>query len=418
MKESVYTILNIPADAGMDEIKRAYRQLALEFHPDINPSPDAQEKFIAISDAYEIAMDEALRRTGAEPNDTANGPAYDPDLESFLTQLRKEAFEASKRRAKEKIEREKKQEEEFRQSGLYDLTLAGRYLLHALALLLAPALILFPVVIAIKNDPAAFLYLFFFWLTGLFLLNYIYSQRNTWFKLGSFHFKPKDLYDRLIFLNPVTDQACCYCRKRTANGIPHKHSLLIVRDVILQNSGPLQHQAHYKRSYTSILIPRSHKAYLVHLAVSFVKIAAIVSCMVFLPVPSLIWRFIIGLFSTGLVSLFILLLTGTRSKVSYLFTPSLLIRILIWMGVIMACSDFQSNFMIWSTDYMILGITLVAFSLDMVAEPIARMLFRKKSNIPFIHQSEPLMELYRKGYQNCLDIPVWSSIYPLFRWLF
>ena len=47
-----YGILGVSRDAGPDDIKRAYRKLARELHPDVNPDPGAQEKFKDVNAAY------------------------------------------------------------------------------------------------------------------------------------------------------------------------------------------------------------------------------------------------------------------------------------------------------------------------------------------------------------------------------
>jgi hypothetical protein len=51
-----YEILEIPVDSSIDEIKKAYRKKARQFHPDINPSPDAKDIFIIITEAYEFLL--------------------------------------------------------------------------------------------------------------------------------------------------------------------------------------------------------------------------------------------------------------------------------------------------------------------------------------------------------------------------
>ena len=56
-----YEILGISKDAKSEEIKKKYRKLALEFHPDRNKSPNAHEKFIEINLAYETLINEQLR---------------------------------------------------------------------------------------------------------------------------------------------------------------------------------------------------------------------------------------------------------------------------------------------------------------------------------------------------------------------
>ena len=51
-----YKILEIKSGSTVDDIKKAYRKKAREFHPDINPSPDAKESFIACTEAYEFLL--------------------------------------------------------------------------------------------------------------------------------------------------------------------------------------------------------------------------------------------------------------------------------------------------------------------------------------------------------------------------
>jgi DnaJ-class molecular chaperone len=47
-------ILRVRRDATLTEIKRAYRKLALQYHPDRNKAPDAAERFREISEAYAV----------------------------------------------------------------------------------------------------------------------------------------------------------------------------------------------------------------------------------------------------------------------------------------------------------------------------------------------------------------------------
>ena len=71
-----YGILGVRRDASADDIKRAYRRLAREYHPDVNPDPVAQEKFKEINAAYEVLSDPAKREIvdlGGDPLAPAGG---------------------------------------------------------------------------------------------------------------------------------------------------------------------------------------------------------------------------------------------------------------------------------------------------------------------------------------------------------
>jgi molecular chaperone DnaJ len=62
-KRDYYEILNIPRDAGEEEIKRAYRKMAMQYHPDRNPGDKAaEENFKEASEAYEVLRDGEKRQ--------------------------------------------------------------------------------------------------------------------------------------------------------------------------------------------------------------------------------------------------------------------------------------------------------------------------------------------------------------------
>jgi molecular chaperone DnaJ len=56
-----YALLGVTREASEPEIKRAYRKLAMEYHPDRNPSPEAEARFKEITEAYEVLRDPQKR---------------------------------------------------------------------------------------------------------------------------------------------------------------------------------------------------------------------------------------------------------------------------------------------------------------------------------------------------------------------
>ncbi|MCC6728804.1 MAG: molecular chaperone DnaJ [Chthonomonadales bacterium] len=62
-KRDYYEVLGISRTASSEEIKRAYRNLARRYHPDVNKQSDAEARFKQINEAYEVLSDDARRRT-------------------------------------------------------------------------------------------------------------------------------------------------------------------------------------------------------------------------------------------------------------------------------------------------------------------------------------------------------------------
>jgi curved DNA-binding protein len=83
--EDYYEALGVPRDASEEDIRRAYRKLARENHPDVNKDPGAEDHFKAISEAYEVLRDSDKRarydRLGSNwraGQDVSGAAGFDP----------------------------------------------------------------------------------------------------------------------------------------------------------------------------------------------------------------------------------------------------------------------------------------------------------------------------------------------------
>jgi curved DNA-binding protein len=73
-----YNVLGVPRDADPDTVRKAYRKLAKEWHPDLNKDPKATERFKEINGAYEVLGDAEKRRLWDEFGEASTRPGFDP----------------------------------------------------------------------------------------------------------------------------------------------------------------------------------------------------------------------------------------------------------------------------------------------------------------------------------------------------
>ena len=62
LSEDFYQLLGVSKDASNRDIRKAFKRLALKYHPDKNSEDNAHEKFLQMNRAYEILKDEDLRK--------------------------------------------------------------------------------------------------------------------------------------------------------------------------------------------------------------------------------------------------------------------------------------------------------------------------------------------------------------------
>ena len=91
-KRDYYDVLGINRNASQDDIKSAFRSLAREYHPDVNKSHDAEERFKEINEAYGVLSDPDKRaaydRFGFQGVNTSGMPNYaDINLSDLLDSL-------------------------------------------------------------------------------------------------------------------------------------------------------------------------------------------------------------------------------------------------------------------------------------------------------------------------------------------
>ena len=405
-----HQILGLSRGASEKEIKSAYRKLALKYHPDRNKSPDSREKFQEIKSAYEFLL--------AHPDHGT------PEAESYEETMAREVMRRDReRRYRQARARQKKKEEQenyFNRPEWHDPLLLLKYMLRGFALLFAVAAVTVPVIIAVVVDPASLAGTFFFILVGGFLMVYIYQERNRWFRLEKFNTTWRDVIGvfRMEEGHASTDR-CFYSGREKADGKSYRIELLKTIDIKIRSYGALDHDAKYKNRVKKVMIPRSVRAHFFHRISSLIKIFSILGFLIFFQVDSFLWRFVAGMVAGGILSLVMLFIAGVRPKVGYLFTPSLVIKTLIWLFALYQVSEIGPGFNIHHTGYVYIVVAGLLFLLDMLFDlvmglfPFYSRLFR-----PIIPQGAKLDSLYREGYQNYQELPIYSILFPFFKWLF
>jgi hypothetical protein len=122
-----YRILEIPDNAGIEEIKNAFRRKAKAYHPDINKSEEAHQKFVDVNEAYNYLMDLHTHSSNSG-GDTASF-SREEYYRQWIQHERQKARERAARQARMRFE-------EFRRSSAYRTTTMLSHLLDYFLLFL------------------------------------------------------------------------------------------------------------------------------------------------------------------------------------------------------------------------------------------------------------------------------------------
>jgi hypothetical protein len=393
-----HKILGLDKTAGPDQIKRAYRQLAKKYHPDINKSPDAHDQFIRITEAYEILINQDLHEYYLHRESTRD-PGF---MRKQYEKAREEAQESARRYARMKYEKFIREQEAFKKSGWHDLILTIRYFLRIMVFPIIVFLIVVPLVSEeVSEHPSGYV---MFWLLACILILFVLSNWKKYLKIDDYYYSLDDLKKLISESGKILERECFYCPGQKAMAYPHKVSLFRIRKVQLKSYGGLYgRSAGTSRSIKTIAVPRSRKAFLLHSASSVFKICILLLSLFLIQSEPLVNLSIpLGVLAGSLFSWGFLRVFNTHPKVSYLFSLGMIIKILIWM----TCLYFFGSY------------ALLLLFFDPMIEAILRQVSADKLFIPLLKQHPSLDKLFRKRYQIYMELPVWSVINPFLRWIF
>jgi len=420
MIKDYYSILGIANNATKAEIRKAYRRLAKMYHPDVNKAKDAHDRFIEITEAYEILINQSYRfykQTVETATTTKEWRESEYKKNEEYEKFRQEAREKAQRQAKMRYEEFHKQNEAFQKSGFNDLLLLFKILTRILAVFIFLFLFFLPVYAAFFFDWTGIFILFITWpFAGIIGWN-IYDNRKSYFLPGKFYYGPNEI-KKLFVETTVTDKLCYYCKSKLANSKPLKLELLKLKDIKLSVDGIRQYRANYINDKVTILIPRSRKAFIIHSLNSILKIIAVLTSVIFLDISSYLWRIFIGMVLGGLAGEIILFINRTKSNVSFLYDYNFIFRIVIWTFLIVKLSTFSFNpFNIRTSEFIYFMVIIIIF-FDCILMQVINILLGKYSIKPIFRQYIEIDEHLNSGFKVYNDMPVFSIIYPLFKWIF
>lgn len=396
MREHYLQILGLDTSANENDIKKAFRKLALIYHPDINKSANSVEKFNQILEAYE-KLTSSLEEEPKDQNTYTSAYKRDPNYRP-----------SNKTRYKKRQKTAAEIEHEIYNKKLLELMQLAAYTIIGIFMIGVPILISF------HHGARVLLYTLIIWVIGIFLLLESYSKRHEIKLLVQFFLnKYKEKKEQHTY-KEITN---CYFSKNTiADRLPYEANFVKILDITLKNRGVLQHQVQYKRNYKSVYLPYSNKAFRVHIIANAIKVLSIFICLIFVPGNSYVFKFFLGAFIGGLLAITILKLNQTRSRYTHLLNYSIVLKIayLLFFGLI--STQFVNGFGFYTESSFEAGFIAILI-LDSFVESLLKLFPNNLFFKPIIKQHRDIQHLLDDGYQNNISTPLWTIIYPLFKWL-
>lgn len=416
--KNYFEVLQIPENSAREDIQAAYRKLAKQYHPDVNKSPGAHEKFCEISEAYEFLMNHWPKYIAESVKENGTKQAYEDyvhtrDYEKFRQQAREKAYWQAKMR----YEKFKKQHEAFQESGLNDIALLLNITARLTGIIFMIFLFVFPVLFAILIHWKLVFLLILMWPIAGFIGWYIYDNKKTYLMPGKFYYTPNRIIHMFMDLKPST-LPCYYCKSKIANSRPYKIDLFRLKDIKFQSGGYRQHNVNYINDTISLFVPRSQKAFIIHFINMIIKVLAIVVSLIFLPISSIIWRIILGMITGGFMNTFLLLVTRTKSNVSYLFSYGAIFRILLWLFLILLITQFDSKPLNITTNDSVYFVIVAIVVFDSFLMQLLGFVLGRYASKPIIKQHPEVTSKFDEGFLVYNDVPLISFLYPVYKWIF
>jgi len=406
-------ILEVDENAGSDEIKKAYRRLAKLYHPDVNNSPNANQKFIEITEAYENLL---------HPKVAATHQTHYQE-ESY----KQSSYQEEKRRQKAEAQREKelkiameyekttKETQFLKEVGLYNLLVLLLWMKGAFAIGLL--LVVIPSLICIFVSYILIVLMFPLILGGIWILNYVYKHDTQKEVKPRFDFSKWNIDFWQKSTDEYNGEECWFCKGEKADAKPYRFMLFKLKNngkpLVEENKDTLS----YNRKLRRINIPRSRKAFVIHTIASALKIISIIGAELFIDMQSVVWRLIIGIFVGGVASSALFLVSRTRSKSRFLLNATQMLRIAIILMLIALNTRYYMGDYYLKFDSLVVAIVLFLL-FELFANLIITVIPQSYFNQHFYPPYPKADELYKTGFQMGHGLPFVNFFYPLYKWLF